>query len=90
MYKKHFSTLFVWNTVAVRAKHKGGTRANSDDCIMKVKKNFPRFARTDRRYVPLCTAFRSASPNTKLLPTAVHSITTPPSTFLDPPLKGMD
>ena len=29
------------------------------------EKNFPRFAQTDRRYAPLRTAFRSASPNTK-------------------------
>ena len=49
------------------------------------EKIFPRFARTDRHYAPLCTAFRSASPNTKLLPTALHSISNPPSTFLDPP-----
>jgi len=27
---------------------------------MKVKKIFPRFARTDRRYAPLYTAFTSA------------------------------
>ena len=47
---------------------------------------FPCFARTDRRYAPLCTAFRSASPNTKLLPTALRSISIPPSTFLDLPL----
>jgi len=39
---------------------------------------FPRFARRDRRYTPLCTAFRSASPtDTKLLPMALHSISTP-------------
>jgi len=55
--------------------------------MMKVKKKFPRFARTDRHYAPLCTAFRSDSPNTKLLPTALHSVSTTPSTFgLDPPL----
>ena len=46
----------------------------------------PRFARTDRRYAPLCTALRSASPNTKLLHTALHSISTLPSTFLHLPL----
>jgi len=39
-----------------------------------------------RAYAPLCTAYRSASPNTKLLPTALHSISTPPYTFLHPPL----
>ena len=50
------------------------------------EKFFMCFAQTDWRYAPLCTAFRSASPNTKLLPTALHSISTPPSTFLDPPL----
>ena len=43
----------------------------------EVEKIFPCFARMDRRYAPLCTAFRSASPNTKLLPTALHSISTP-------------
>ena len=53
---------------------------------MKVKKIFPCFARTDWRYAPLYTAFRSAGPNTKLLPAALHSISTPSSTFLDPPL----
>jgi len=69
----------IIHQLAVRAKHKGGTRANPDDWIMKVKKFFPRFARTDRHYTPLCTAFRSASPtDTKLLPTALHSISTPP------------
>ena len=41
---------------------------------------------TDQHYIPLCTAFRSASPNTKLLPTALHSISTPPSIFLNLPL----
>ena len=51
------------------------------------EKMFTRFARTDRRYAPLCAAFRSASPNTRLLPMAPHSISTPPSTFLDPPLN---
>ena len=30
------------------------------------------------RYAPLCAAFRSASPNTRLLPMAPHSISTPP------------
>ena len=40
------------------------------------EKFFPRFARTNRRYAPLCAAFCSASPNTKLLPTALHSINT--------------
>jgi len=55
------------------------------------EKFFPRFAWTDRRYAPLCTAFRSASPtDTKLLPMALHSISTPPSTFLDPPLLHVD
>ena len=44
---------------------------------------FPRFARTDQHYAPLCTA---ASPNTKLLPTALYNMTIPPSTFLDLPL----
>ena len=43
------------------------------------EKFFPRFAWTDRRYAPLCTAFRSASPtDTKLLPMALHSIGTLP------------
>ena len=41
------------------------------------EKIFPHFARTDRRYTPLRTAFRSASPKTKLLPTALHSTSTP-------------
>ena len=50
------------------------------------EKIFPRVARTDGRYAPLCTAFCSASPNTNLLPTALHSISTPPSAFLDLPL----
>ena len=50
---------------------------------------FPRFARTDWRYAPLRTALRSASPKTKLLPTALHSTSTPPSTFLDPPLGSL-
>jgi len=50
------------------------------------EKSFLRFARMDRHYTPLGTAFRSASPKTKLLLMALHSISTPPSTFLDPPL----
>ena len=54
------------------------------------EKIFLRFARTDQRYTPLCTAFRSASPNTTLLPTALHSISTPPYTFLHPPLLHVD
>jgi len=43
------------------------------------EKIFPRFARTDRRYAPLCTCI--ANPYTKLLPTALRSIATPPSTI---------
>ena len=52
------------------------------------EKIFPRFAQMYQHYAPLCTAFRSGSPKTKLLPTALHSTSTPPSTFLDPPLHS--
>ena len=38
-------------------------------------------------YTPLCTAIGTASATTKLLPTALHTMSTPPSTFLDPPLS---
>ena len=54
------------------------------------EKILPRFARMDRRYAPLRTAFRSASPKTKLLHTALYSISTPPYTFLHSPLLHVD
>ena len=41
------------------AKYEGATRASPDNWKMKVKKNFPRFARTDQRFTPLHTAFGS-------------------------------
>ena len=42
------------------------------------EKNFPRFARTDRHYTPLCTAFRSASPNTKFFFQQPCTVSAPP------------
>jgi len=39
---------------------------------MKAKKNFPRFARTDRRYAPLYTAFGSGRTTPKYLAPALE------------------
>jgi len=42
------------------------------------EKIFPRFVQTDQHYVPLCTAIGTASATTKLLPTALHTMSTRP------------
>jgi len=42
---------------------------------MKVQKFFPRFARTDRHYAPLHTAFASGCNTQKMLPTGLGSDT---------------
>ena len=47
------------NQYQCSAKHEGTTRAHPDNWKMKVNFFFPRFARTDRRYAPLCTSGRT-------------------------------
>ena len=55
---------------------------------MRVKNFFHASHRRIAPNTPLrCTAFGSARATTKLLPTSLHTITTPPSTFLDQPLE---
>ena len=43
---------------------------------MKVKKNFPRLARTDHCYAPLHTAFTTGRTTQKMLPTGLHLLET--------------
>ena len=60
---------------------------------MKVKKFFPRFARTDQRYAPIYTAFAlwpspvHIATAQKCIHTALHTMCPLPSIFLDPPLN---
>ena len=83
-------------TVTVRSAHSMASSSTSESDSLPVSsackaqrwyESQSRRLNNGGENLPLCTAFRSASPNTKLLPTALHSISTPPSTFLDPPLR---
>ena len=55
------ATLQHWSW-CISTKHEGATRAHPDNWKMKAKKFFPRFARTDRHYTPLCCCLLHPAP----------------------------
>ena len=56
------ATIQHWSW-CISTKHEGATRAHPDNWKMKAK-IFPRFARTDRRYAPLCRCLLQPAPPT--------------------------